>query len=145
MTQLNKVGCEAAQAVGAKAATDITGFGLAGHAGELAQSSGVTVIIDVGRLPILPGAEELARRGNQTRASASNRAFAEQCTRVEAGIDPLRLEFVYDAQTSGGLLIAAPRDRAGELVERARAGGAAAACIIGEVVERRDAAVILRA
>ncbi|MBI3463049.1 MAG: selenide, water dikinase SelD, partial [Planctomycetes bacterium] len=70
MVQLNSIGCDAALTAGAHSVTDITGFGLAGHANEMAQASGVTVVLELGRLPILPGADELARAGNQTRASS---------------------------------------------------------------------------
>lgn len=144
MILLNVTGSAAAAAVGVRASTDITGFGLAGHAGELAQASGVTVAIDVGRLPLLPGAAELARQGNQTRASASNRAFAEPTTRFTGNPDPLQLEFAFDAQTSGGLLISVSAERAEELVTRARDAGAEATCIVGEVLDKQDVAVILR-
>lgn len=144
MIQLNAVGRDAAASVGAKAATDITGFGLAGHAGEMAQSSGVTVVLDLDRLPILPGAEALARSGNKTRASATNRAFAEPHLRIEGRPDPIRLELAFDAQTSGGLLISVAADKAEELVAHARAAGATSACIVGSVIEQQDVAVVLR-
>lgn len=144
MAQLNDVGCKAAQAVGARSATDITGFGLAGHANEMAQSSGVTLTIDVGRLPLLPGSVELARSGNKTRASATNRSFLVDHMHIEDGIDPVRLEFVFDAQTSGGLLISVAEDRAEELVRHARDAGAEAACIVGSVREQEDVSLILR-
>jgi selenide,water dikinase len=125
--------------------TDITGFGLAGHANEMAQASGVSVVLELNRLPILPGAYELARQGNQTRASATNRRFVEPVTRIEGSPDKTRLEFVFDAQTSGGLLISVAADRADELLAKARAGGAAAACVIGSVAKQLDASVIVRA
>lgn len=144
MTQLNSFGRDAAHAVNAKAATDVTGFGLAGHACELAQASGVSVIIEQDRLPILPGAEELAQRGYQTRASATNRSYVEPMMRFEGNIDPLRSEFLFDAQTSGGLLISVPADRAEELVDKARACGAESACLVGTVVDRDEVSLILR-
>jgi selenide,water dikinase len=144
MANLNAAASAAALAVGAKAATDITGFGLAGHACEMAQSSEVTLAIDLPRLPLLAGAEALARQGNKTRASATNRAFTESMTKFEGPNDPLRLEFVFDAQTSGGLLIAVPADRAGELIERAQADGAEATCVIGEVLAKQDVSLLLR-
>ena len=144
MAMLNAAASEAALGVGARAATDITGFGLAGHAGEMAQSSNVTMVLELGRLPLLPGAAELARNGNQTRASATNRSHAEPTLRIEAGVDPSLVEFVFDAQTSGGLLISAPEDRAAELVDRAQSGGATASCVVGSVETRQDAAVVLR-
>jgi selenide,water dikinase len=144
MSQLNAAGSEAAVALGAHAATDITGFGLAGHAGEVAQSSGVTVVIELNRLPLLPGAEELARQGNKTRASASNRGYSEHLMRIEGRPDSMRLEFAFDAQTSGGLLISIAADRADELVARIRAAGAEATCIVGSVEAKQDVSLILR-
>ncbi len=120
MVMLNAAASEAAVAVGARAATDITGFGLAGHATELAQSSDVTVVIELERLPILAGAKELARQGNKTRASKSNRSFAEHLLRIEANADALLTEFIFDAQTSGGLLVSVPPERGDEFVDRCR-------------------------
>ncbi len=142
MVQLNDIGLEAARAVGAVAATDITGFGLAGHAREMADSSDVTITLQIGKLPVLPGAEKLAEAGFMTRASASNRSFARPTTRIGAA-DPLKLEFAFDAQTSGGLLISTEANRADELVDRARSGGATAACIIGRVEARQDVSVVI--
>ncbi len=144
MTQLNSIGRDAAHAAAAHAVTDITGFGLAGHANELAQASGVTVVIDVARVPELPGALSLAQAGYMTRASASNRGFAEATTRIASGVDPLRLELLFDAQTSGGLLISLPPDRADEAVALAKNAGATAAVIIGHVEEQQDASLVLR-
>ncbi|MCH7496973.1 MAG: selenide, water dikinase SelD [Candidatus Marinimicrobia bacterium] len=144
MAALNAAGSAAAIAVGARASTDITGFGLAGHAGEMAQASDVTIVIDLHRLPLLPGAEALARQGNKTRASVSNRGFAEPMLRIEGEPDPLRLEFAFDAQTSGGLLISVAEDRAEDLVARAKDAGAAATSVIGEVREKSDVSLVLR-
>lgn len=144
MTQLNSIGCEAAQAAGAHAATDITGFGLAGHATEMANASEVTVVIELDKIPILPGAAELAAAGNHTRASNTNRTFAEPTMRIEGPQQSMALEMVFDAQTSGGLLLSVPADRAGQLVERAQEAGATTACIIGHVEEKQDVPLVLR-
>ena len=144
MIMLNSSGSEPAVAVGAHSATDITGFGLAGHASEMAQASDVTVVIELEKLPLLPGAKELAQRGNKTRASATNRRFAEQHTSIEGAPDPLLQEFAFDAQTSGGLLISVSADMADDLVQQARDAGAAAATIIGKVLESSDVSLILR-
>jgi selenide,water dikinase len=133
MMALNRAASEAAQALGAHASTDITGFGLIGHAAEVAQASRVTIVLELNKLPILPGALDLVRAGYKTRASNSNRSFAEATTRLGPGLDPLRVEIAFDAQTSGGLLISIAPDRAEELVERAKAGGAVAATIVGSV------------
>ncbi len=145
MVQLNDIGSEAARAVGVHSVTDVTGFGLAGHAGEMARASHVTLCIDVARLPALPGALELGRDGFKTRASQSNRQFLEPMMRVQSGVDADRLELAFDAQTSGGLLIAVPSARAEELVQRARQAGATASTVIGEVVElQQGVSVMLR-
>jgi selenide,water dikinase len=144
MAMLNAAAGEAAVAVGARATTDITGFGLAGHASEMALSSNVTAVIELERLPLLPGALQLARQGNETRASATNRSFAETTLRIEGDADPLLSKFVFDAQTSGGLLISVPEDRASDLIDRAQSAGATATCVVGYVEPRQDVAVILR-
>jgi selenide,water dikinase len=144
MTQLNDIGRDAMLEVGVSAGTDVTGFGLAGHAYEMAAGSGVTIALDLARLPLLPGAEALARRPYLTRASATNADYVKEHLRKEGKLDPVRLEFFYDAQTSGGMLISVPAERAEALVANARAKGAAAACVIGEVLPRGDAALLLR-
>jgi selenide,water dikinase len=145
MVQLNAAGNEAATAAGAQASTDITGFGLAGHAGEMAQASGVTVVLDLNRLPLLPGAMKLARRGYQTRASVSNRNYAQSGFRIDGTPEPLLAEFAFDAQTSGGLLIAIAADRVEPLIEHARSAGATATCLVGEVIEQEGVSLVLRA
>jgi selenide,water dikinase len=141
MATLNAAASQAARAVGVTAATDITGFGLAGHASELAQASDVTVVIELGRLPLLPGARDLAAQGNKTRASASNREFVQPLLHIDPKADALLLEFVFDAQTSGGLLISVAEDRSEELIDRARQAGATATCRVGYVEPRRRPAV----
>ncbi len=83
MAALNQAASQAAVECGAHAVTDITGFGMAGHAAEMAASSGVTVLLQASALPLLPGAELLARKGNKTRASATNRSFLEPHLRLE--------------------------------------------------------------
>lgn len=143
MSRLNRGASLAACAVKASGSTDITGFGLAGHAGEMAQASEVTIVLELDKLPLLPGAAELVR-SNKTRASATNRSFAEPMLRIEADLTHPSLEFLFDAQTSGGLLLSVAAERANELVERARESGADAACIVGYVEPRQDVALIVR-
>lgn len=138
MIQLNKVACDVMLEVGVHAATDITGFGLAGHAYEMAQGSGVTIAIDLERLPLLPRVGELVNRGYFTRASKTNASFVAAGLKTEGKLDPVRREVFYDAQTSGGLLIATPRGKAEPLVKLAQSRGLVATTIIGEVLERRE-------
>lgn len=144
MAALNAAASQAAVAVKAHAATDITGFGLAGHANEMAEASGVTVVLRVADLPLLAGAEALAKSGNKTRASATNRTFATASLRIEDRVDELRLEFVFDAQTSGGLLVSVPEDRVDEFMDKAIAEGAPIAQIVGHVEARGEASLVLR-
>ena len=145
MIQLNDIGRDAMIEVGAHAATDITGFGFAGHAFEMAAGSQVTLVIDLARLPLLPGSERLARKPYLTRASATNASYVAPGLRIEGKPESTRLEFFYDAQTSGGLLISVPAAKAEALVVSAQAKGASTACIVGEVKEREEAALVLRA
>ncbi len=143
MTQLNDTAAEAAISVGARAATDITGFGLAGHAAELAEASGVTVRIEIGKLPRLPGAEALATRKHHTRANPTNRAHVQPSARFEVADDTVAAEFLFDPQTSGGLLIAVKPDKVDMLLEQCHAGGLDAAAIIGAVEPRGDTTLII--
>jgi selenide,water dikinase len=145
MIQLNDIGQQAMSQTGVSAATDVTGFGLAGHALEMARGSGTTLIFDLAALPLIPGAERLAaQRHFRTRASKTNAEYVQEELRLEGKVDPIRLEFFYDAQTSGGLLISVPADRAPALVEDLRKQGGSVACIIGEVVERQEKGLVLR-
>jgi selenide, water dikinase len=142
--QLNAAGRDAALAVGGvHAITDITGFGLCGHAYEMAEGSNVTLAIDVNALPLLPGAERLITY--RTRASKTNREYVAPLMRLEGAIDPVRMEFLWDAQTSGGLLISVEAGKAEVLVEEAKKRGAERACVVGEVLVREKVALVFRA
>jgi len=116
MIQLNADAAKNAVDLGASSATDITGFGLAGHADEMAVASGVTLSLELARLPMLPGAEDAARAGFHTRANATNRDHTSGSTRYEGDAERSeRIEFLFDPQTSGGLLIAIAADQADAL------------------------------
>src|SRR5262249_51652111 len=140
----NDIGRDAMLEAGAHSATDITGFGLAGHAFGMAEGSKTTLVIELSKLPLLPGVEKLARKPYLTRASATNASYVAAGLSADGKPESARLEAFYDAQTSGGLLISVPADKAESLVEACRSRGAAAACVIGEVIERGDKALILR-
>ena len=144
MIQLNDIGRDVMIAHGAHAATDVTGFGLAGHSLEMALGSGVTIILYLSKLPLFAGAQAFARKPYLTRASATNASYVESEVMKEGKLDPVRLEFFYDPQTSGGILMSVPADKADAAVAEARNKGAIAACVIGEVIERREKAIILR-
>ena len=117
MIELNAAGRDALRAAGGgHALTDVTGYGLAGHACEMAEGAGLTFLIELDKLPVIEGAEPLAVARYYTRASKTNREFLQGRLHTEPGLDPVRLEFVFDAQTSGGLLIAIAADRVTFLV-----------------------------
>jgi selenide,water dikinase len=92
----------------AHACTDITGFGLLGHAREMAVGSGVSIEIDVNAAPLLPGALEYARAGAIPGGSKNNREFASSCVHARRDISAELEALLYDPQTSGGLLISSP-------------------------------------
>jgi selenide,water dikinase len=141
MTQLNAVGRDAFHDAGGpgpvSSVTDVTGFGLAGHALEMAEGSKVTIELSVSALPILEGTEPLAEAKFFTRASKTNREFVGDRLEFGPGVDPFRLQYLFDAQTSGGLLIAIHPDHVGRLVEALKSRGAMASAIVGRVAERR--------
>jgi len=139
MIALNATASEAAVELGASAATDITGYGLAGHACEMAEASEVTLEISLGKLPLLPGAREVGTAVNFTRAVFGNREHTSERTGFAdgaAGSD--LLPFVYDPQTSGGLLVAIAPGDAGEFVQRCHGGGAGMATVVGQVLAASD-------
>jgi selenide,water dikinase len=117
MTTLNRDAAEAMQEVDVNACTDITGFGLLGHALEMASASGVRLELRASRIPLIPHARDLASMGMIPAGSFANRKFCERAVTVEDGVDPLVVDLLADAQTSGGLLIAVDQDRAEALHE----------------------------
>lgn len=109
MLTLNRAACEAMIECDAHGCTDVTGFGLLGHAREMALASNVTLEIDPPAVRFLPGAVEYARKGAIAGGLKNNREFAASCVEGSSEFDDL----LYDPQTSGGLLIAlAERDAA---------------------------------
>jgi selenide,water dikinase len=142
-TLLNAVGGELGQVAGVHAVTDVTGFGLLGHGLEMARGSGLSVEIDFSRVPLLPGAEALARSGVRTGASGRNWASYGEAVRLPEGLDGWKRDLLTDPQTSGGLLIAVDPSQAAEVVELARDHGAGLACEIGRL-RRGPAEVVVK-
>jgi len=106
MTTLNQAAARAALAASAHACTDITGFGLVGHAQEMALAGSVGLRLSLGRLPLLPGARRYAEGGYIPGGLGRNHDFFGPQVSTGAGLDPLLLDLVYDPETSGGLLLA---------------------------------------
>ena len=141
MTTLNRAAAEAAMEVGVRAATDVTGFGLLGHLGEIVAGSGVGARIDHRWVPLLPGVEELAEEGVVPGGTGRNLAAVEEYTAFDGVHDAYRI-VLADAQTSGGLLLAVPPDRCDELVALLGEAGTPAAAVIGEIVDGEGIAVV---
>ncbi len=129
MLKLNREACEAMLAGEAHACTDVTGFGLIGHAREMALGSKVTIEIDPRAVQFLPGAVEYARLGAIPGGLNNNREFASSCVEGNSEFDDL----LYDPQTSGGLLIALPERDAAALEKKMPD-----AYRIGQVTERKS-------
>lgn len=143
MATLNARAAELARAQGVDvhAATDITGYGLVGHLGEMLRASdGVSAVLRSEDLPLLDGALDLAREGVLAGGSKANRASAIGWLTVREGVDDARVWLACDAQTSGGLLLACPMAEARALCDAMRAEGIPAA-VVGEVIAREGAAV----
>lgn len=109
MIELDRSAADVTRPYRPSAVTDVTGFGLLGHAHELASRSGVRVVIEAAALPALPGALELAEAGVRTGGDRRNREFAE--SHVESSADPALEALAWDPQTSGGLLVSVPAER----------------------------------
>lgn len=139
MTTLNDTG-DALSDVVIHAATDVTGFGLAGHALQMAEASGVTFEIDAAALPHLPGALTLLENETLNRAHHSNAAYAKPYVEYRDVPDAGRW-LTVDPQTSGGLLLAVPKDLADAAVERL-VGRFPLTRVVGRVVSRRNSRVI---
>ncbi len=124
--------------------TDITGFGLIGHARELARGSGVSLRIFASRVPLLEGALECVRRGYIPGGLKSNRGFAEGCVEYSAGVPEDLRTLLYDPQTAGGLLISVAAADCDRLVEKLLAAGVCAT-EIGEVLEKQAPLIAIEA
>jgi len=135
MTTLNAGGARAMRSLGdaVHAATDVTGFGLLGHLNNMLQASGASAEIDAGSVPLLPRALELAERGAIPGGTKRNReTLAPQVSFADGVPEPVRV-LLFDAQTSGGLLIAVESSRAGALISALEREGTPVAARIGRL------------
>ena len=133
---------EAMREFGVRGATDVTGFSLLGHAWEMAKASNVTISIEPGAVPLLEGALELAAAGMLTSGDKTNREYVGVEVEIDPSVDPNLIKLLFDPQTAGGMLIAAPAERADELLARLREAYATAA-VIGRVTERTSQSIVV--
>jgi selenide,water dikinase len=133
MRQLNRAAAEAMQTVGARACTDVAGFGLLGHLREMAEQSQVAAKVHLGRVPVLPGTWEFLAEGAISHGTRQNHRFLHDRVRWHPTIAREARILLCDAQTSGGLLIAVAAERAEALAQALAAAGVVAADI-GEIL-----------
>ncbi|HEY7901263.1 MAG TPA: AIR synthase-related protein, partial [Caulobacteraceae bacterium] len=117
----------------ANALTDVTGFGLIGHALEMARGAGLTVEIEAAAVPTIAGVEALLRAGVRTGASDRNWASCAEAIDVIGQLETWRRDLLTDPQTSGGLLIAASDDNIERVMDRARRTGFTEARVVGRL------------
>jgi selenide, water dikinase len=133
MTTLNRGAAEAMLRVGVSAATDVTGFGLVGHLRNMLRASGVAAELNAAAVPLLPGVAELAADGCIPGGTRRNLQDLATDTEWAPELDELQRLLMCDAQTSGGLLIAVPSDRAADLVTELNAERTPIAVVVGAI------------
>jgi selenide,water dikinase len=135
---LNRTAAETLRGFEVHAVTDVTGFGLAGHALEVAKGSGVSLEIEAESLPVMREALEMYRRGMSTGTNAFNRQLTADSTRFKVRLPPWHEEILFDPQTSGGLLAAVPAAQGGDLLAALHDQGIDHARLIGAVRPLED-------
>lgn len=135
MTFLNRAASEVMREIGVHAATDVTGFGLLGHLHEMTAASRVGAMVYLSQVPVLPEAWELVREKVVPGGSLSNHKFIDGFVTYDPSISEEAQLVLCDAQTSGGLLISAPREGKDRLLARLREVGVTEAAEVGEVVD----------
>ncbi len=143
MKMLNRIPAEVMAGYDVHACTDITGFGLLGHACEMIEGTGVGMRIFSSRVPIFPEAIEYAGMGLIPAGAYRNEGFRKAMVEVSQGVgDDLRMA-LYDPQTSGGLLIAIPANQAEGIVSQLHARGITEAAVMGEISARDPGRIIV--
>ncbi len=133
---------EAMREFGVRGATDITGFGLLGHAWELAKASGVTLEINSASVPLIHGAHEMARRKMLTQGDKTNREYVGDDIALSAGLSREMASLFYDPQTAGGMLISIAAEKADAMLARLRENYGDAA-IIGRAGEKGSRSLVV--
>ncbi|GAB1411079.1 selenide, water dikinase [Desulfovibrionales bacterium] len=135
-SRLNRVAGEAIAHFGLRGATDITGFGLGGHLLEMACASDCSLRVRASAVPLMHGAYELASMGLVPEGSFANKRFCHHAVHVDSGCDPVRYDLLFDAQTSGGLVLAIPATQVSEVQSWMESRGEQAV-FVGEVCPPR--------
>ena len=144
MSTLNKAAAESLAEFNPSAVTDITGFGLLGHAFEMAKGSEVSFEIEYNNVALLPGAKELAEKQMFPAGSRTNHAWVKDDVEYGEDISPVEELILCDSITSGGLFISLPKDEAKLYVNHLKTHHAIEANIIGKVIEKRDKSIYVK-
>ncbi len=144
MATLNRKASELMLAIDVHACTDVTGFGLLGHACEMVQDCDVGMIINSNAVPYFPEAKEYAEMGRVPGGTTRNRDFRINMVDIDKNVSRVMLDILFDPQTSGGLLMAVPATNAEPLIKRMHQEGIKEAAIIGEVVAKPKAKIIIK-
>ena len=142
LVTLNRSASEAMREIGVSSATDITGFGLLGHAAEMARASSAALEIEAGSVPLLPEAVDHQKKGRVTGGLETNRSYVGDTLEITGQVDSHLLDLLLDPQTSGGLLIAVPEGK-DEPFRQALTAKKTAAARIGRVVSEGAAKIVV--
>jgi selenide,water dikinase len=144
LAALNGPAMEEALKFDLHAATDITGFGILGHAVEMSAGSGCEIIIDYNKLPIYPDALDMYAKGETTGSNKANQQLVEsQRLDVQRELSSMDVGLLYDPQTSGGLLLSMPADQADALLQALHLAGVEYAVKIGEVTKNASGIILI--
>ncbi len=143
MATLNRKAAELMQETGVSACTDITGFGLLGHAGEMIDGTDVGMVIHSTAVPLFPEAREYAERGMTPGGLQRNRDFRASMVTIEKTVPDSTADILFDPQTSGGLLISVAPEKAEGLLESMHRQGIREAALVGEVVAEPKGKIIV--
>jgi selenide,water dikinase len=144
MTTLNRRASELMQEAGVSACTDITGFGLLGHACEMIEGTRVGMLIYADKVPYLAAAKELAEMGLVPGGLYRNRDFRAHMVEISNKVPAYLADILFDPQTSGGLLISVPVEKAPALIGRMRDEGINEAAIIGEITAESKGKIVVK-
>ena len=141
LATLNGKSMEIALQFGVHACTDITGFGIVGHALEMAKGSGVAINIFYRELPFYPNALRMYRKGETTGSNKDNRKLTKGFLEIDTKLSSKEEELLFDPQTSGGLLLSVPSSQAKDLLKALKGAGIETAACVGEVLASQEPSV----
>lgn len=144
MTTLNKKASDLMLTVDVHACTDVTGFGLLGHACEMIECTDVGMVIYSDKVPYFPEAKEYAEMGFVPGGTTRNREFRADMVKIDKSVSRVMVDILFDPQTSGGLLMSVPASDAETLMKRMRKTGIREAAIIGEVVAKPKGRIVVK-